>query len=103
MKLGLIKLENEKIVGVKYMESKFDRELGFTYNIDGIKWRVGIIADTRNEVIIALNDIIREINSITRKANSITRKDNKIENKKANIMFAQITNKIYKDLILTQD
>jgi hypothetical protein len=71
MKLGLIKLKNEKIVGVQYLESKFDRELGDTLNIDGVKWRVGIIGDTKNDVIIALNGIIKEINAITRRANKI--------------------------------
>ena len=86
MKLGLIKLKNEKIVGVKYFDSKFDRELGDTLNIDGVKWRVGIIGDTKNEVIIALNDIIKEINAITRKAN-------KIENRK-------VFNSLFKNLNL---
>ena len=71
MKLGLIKLENEKIVGVQYLESKFDRELGDTLNIDGVKWRVGIIGDTKNDIIIALNGIIKKINAITRRANKI--------------------------------
>ena len=86
MKLGLIKLKNEKIVGVKYFDSKFDRELGDTLNIDGVKWRVGIIGYTKNEVIIALNDIIKEINAITRKAN-------KIENRK-------VFNSLFKNLNL---
>ena len=66
--------------------SKFDRELGDTLNIDGVKWRVGIIGDTKNEVIIALNDIIKEIKAITRKAN-------KIENRK-------VFNSLFKNLNL---
>lgn len=93
MKLGLVRIEDQKLLGVQYYESKWERELGDVLNIDGIKWRVGMIGESRNEIIIELNKIIK-------KNNSIIRKKNKLENQKSNQMFRDISNKIYQDLDL---
>ena len=51
MKLGLVRIVNERLVGVKYFESKFQRELGEELNHDGVKWRVGVIGENREEII----------------------------------------------------
>ena len=93
MKLGLIRIENDKLLGVQYYESKWERELGDVLKIDGIKWEVGMIGESRNGIIIELNKIIKRYNSIMKKIN-------KLENQKSNQMFRDISNKIYQDLDL---
>ena len=77
--IGLVRMnESETILtGVQYMLSKWERNLGDTLNIDGVKWRVGIIGDTRNDVISALNKIIKQQNSIINKKKYQQRKEEK--------------------------
>ena len=67
MKLGLVRIVNERLVGVQYFESKFQRELGEELNIDGVKWRVGVIGESRGEIIQVLNGFVSKQNSIVRK------------------------------------
>lgn len=67
MKLGLVRMSGESVVGVQYFESKFSRELGEKLRINGVEWRVGVIADDRNSIIKVLNEIVRIENSIIRK------------------------------------
>ena len=67
MKLGLVRMRGERVIGVQYFESKFNRELGETLRIDGVEWRVGVIAEDRNSIIKVLNEIVRIENSIIRK------------------------------------
>ena len=66
MKLGLVRMSGERVIGVQYFESKFNRELGEKLRIDGVEWRVGVIADDRNSIIQVLNEIVRIENSIRR-------------------------------------
>ena len=86
--VGLVKIHNNTIQGVQYVESKWERELGDTMKIDGESWKVGIIGEDRDSVIEALNTIIK-------KQNSIVRKNNSIEDKK----FNQYWNGIMKETI----
>lgn len=67
MKLGLVRMSGEKVIGVQYFESKFSRELGEILRINGVEWRVGVIAEDRNSIIKVLNEIVRIQNSIVRK------------------------------------
>ena len=67
MKLGLVRMSGESVIGVQYFESKFNRELGEKLRINGVEWRVGVIADDRNSIIKVLNEIVRIENSIKRK------------------------------------
>ena len=67
MKLGLVRMSGERVIGVQYFESKFNRELGEKLKINGVEWRVGVIADDRNSIIKVLNEIVRIENSIVRK------------------------------------
>ena len=67
MKLGLVRMSGERVIGVQYFESKFNRELGEKLRINGVEWRVGVIADDRNSIIKVLNEIVRIENSIVRK------------------------------------
>jgi len=60
-------MSGEKVVGVQYFESKFNRELGETLRINGVEWIVGVIAEDRNSIIKVLNEIVRVQNSIVRK------------------------------------
>lgn len=67
MKLGLVRMSGESVIGVQYFESKFNRELGEKLRINGVEWRVGVIAEDRNSIIKVLNEIVRIENSIVRK------------------------------------
>ena len=67
MKLGLVRMRNERVIGVQYFESKFSRELGEILRIDGVEWRVGVIAEDRNSIIKVLNEIVKIENSLIRK------------------------------------
>ena len=93
--IGLVRMnESENILtGVQYMLSKWERNLGDILNIDGVKWRVGIIGDTRNDVISALNTIIK-------KQNSLIKKKKYQESKKEKMIFNQILYDIMKDINL---
>jgi len=83
MKLGLVRIQNERLVGVQYFESKWERELGEELNIDGVKWRVGVIGESRDEIIQVLNGFVS-------KQNSIVRKQNKINNREVDMAFNKI-------------
>ena len=67
MKLGLVRMNGERVIGVQYFESKFSRELGEKLRINGVEWIVGVIAADRNSIIKVLNEIVRIQNSIVRK------------------------------------
>jgi len=77
--IGLVRMNESKteLYGVQYMLSKWDRNLGDTLNIDGTKWLVGIIGDTKNVVISALNEIVKKHNSIINKKNYQKKKEEK--------------------------
>ena len=77
--VGLVRMNGGQLIGVQYLLSKWERNLGDVLTIDGTKWRVGIIGDTRNDVIGALNDIIKKQNSIINKQNYQIRKKERIE------------------------
>ena len=66
MKLGLVRMSNERVIGVQYFESKFNRELGEKLRINGVEWIVGVIADDKNSIIKVLNEIVRIENSLIR-------------------------------------
>ena len=93
--IGLVRMnESETILtGVQYMLSKWERNLGDTLNIDGVKWRVGIIGDTKNDVISALNVIIKKQNSIINKKKYQQRKEEKF-------IMNNILNNVMKELNL---
>jgi hypothetical protein len=82
-----------ELYGVQYMLSKWERNLGDTLNIDGTKWLVGMIGDTKNDVISALNTIIK-------KQNSIINKKKYQEKKKTDMIFNNILNDIMKEINL---
>ena len=93
--IGLVRMNESKtkLYGVQYMLSKWERNLGDTLNIDGTKWLVGMIGDTKNDVISALNEIIK-------KQNSIINKKKYQESKKEKMIFNEILNNIMKDINL---
>ena len=92
MNLGLVKMNESKteLYGVQYYKSKWERNLGDTLTIDGEKWLVGIIGDTRNDVISALNDIVKKQNSIINKKKYQQRKEEKF-------IMNNILNNVMKD------
>ena len=83
MKLGLVRIQNEKLVGVRYFESKFQRELGEILNIDSVKWTVAVIGEDRDTIVDVLNGFIK-------KQNSVVRKQNQMINREANYRFNKI-------------
>ena len=95
MNLGLVKMNESKteLYGVQYMLSKWERNLGDILTIDGEKWLVGIIGDTKNDVISALNVIVKKHNSVINKKNYQKRKEQ-------NIIMNNILNGVMKDLNL---
>ena len=82
-----------ELYGVQYYKSKWERNLGDTLTIDGEKWLVGIIGDTRNDVISALNEIVKKQNSIINKKKYQQRKEEKF-------IMNNILNDVMKDLNL---
>jgi hypothetical protein len=91
--IGLVKMNESKteLYGVQYLLSKWERNLGDRMIIDGTKWLVGIIGDTKNDVISALNDV-------TKQHNKIINKKNYQQKKKENMVFNQILNNVMKDI-----
>ena len=83
MKLGLVRIQNERLVGVQYFESKFQRELGEVLSINNVKWTVAVIGESRNEIIDVLNGFIK-------KQNSVVRKQNQLINREANYQFNKV-------------
>ena len=92
MHVGLVKIENNRVVRVQYVDSKWERELGDIMRVEGVEMRVGVIADSRNAVIETLNGFIR-------RENKITRRENKIANAAANAEFSEIMRKIVKEAL----
>ena len=93
--IGLVRMNESKteLYDSQYMLSKWERSLGDVLNIDGTKWLVGIIGDTKNDVISTLNKIVK-------KHNSIINKKNYQQRKKEKMIMNQITNTIMKELNL---
>ena len=90
--VGLVKVEGGKITRVKYIMSKFDRELGDTMRIEGVPMRVAVIGGSRNAVINTLNGFIK-------KQNSIIRRQNKISNAESNARLNAVFSKIVADAL----
>ena len=95
MNLGLVKMNEDKteLYDVQYMLSKWERNLGDVLTINGEKWLVGMIGDTKKDVIQALNEIVKKHNSIINKKNYQKRKEEKI-------IMNNILNEVMKDLNL---
>jgi len=93
--IGLVRMNESKteLYGVQYMLSKWERNLGDTLNIDGTKWLVGMIGDTKNDVISALNVVIKKQNSIINKKKYQQRKEEKF-------IMNNILNNVMKELNL---
>ena len=93
--IGLVKMNESKteLYGVQYYKSKWERNLGDTLTIDGEKWLVGIIGDTKNGVISALNEIVKKQNSIINKKKYQQRKEEKF-------IMNNILNNVMKELNL---
>jgi len=64
----LVKKDGDRISKAVYFNSKFERELGEAVNYQDIRMNVGIIAESKDEAIMAMNIIIKNQNKITRKA-----------------------------------
>ena len=87
----LVQMFNGKIDKVQYLESKFDRECGDDMIYDGERFKVGIVGDSKDDVIEAINKIIK-------KQNSVIRKKQYQENKKADKIFNRIMVQAWNDI-----
>jgi len=99
MKLGLVRMNGERVIGVQYFESKFNRELGEKLRIDGVEWRVGVIADDRNSIIQVLNEIVRIENSLRRKENSIRRQKQRERDRDIDAQITKMFIQAYKSVM----
>jgi len=93
--IGLVRMNESKtqLYGVQYLLSKWERNLGDTMRIDGTEWLVGMIGNTKNDVISALNDVIK-------KQNSIINKKKYQQSKREKMVFSNILNNIMKEITL---
>lgn len=89
--LGLVIIENDKLVAAKYYVSKFQRELGDVINYEGVKYQVGVIGTDRSSVVNYLNTIIKD-------QNAITRKTSKMHKAQGEQMFNNTFNKIFNEV-----
>ena len=99
MKLGLVRMSNERVIGVQYFESKFSRELGEKLRINGVEWIVGVIAEDRNSIIKVLNEIVRIENSLRKKENSIRRQNQRERDREINAQITQMFIQAYKSVM----
>ena len=93
--IGLVRMNGGQLIGVQYFESKWERNLGDVLTINGTKWTVGIIGDSRSDVISALNDIIKKQNSIINKQKYQIIKKERIE---TNRIWNKILTEVMEDL-----
>lgn len=94
--VGLVAIFNNRITKLKYLESKFSRELGDTLTIDGKPYRVGVIGDSKASVCLTLNDLVKKQNKIVRRENKIAAAK---VNQKINATFGNIMAEALKNCI----
>ncbi len=99
MKLGLVRMSGERVIGVQYFESKFSRELGEKLRINGVEWRVGVIGDDRNSIIKVLNEIVRIENSLRKKENSLRRMEQRERDREIDAQITQMFIQAYKSVM----
>lgn len=99
MKLGLVRMSGERVIGVQYFESKFNRELGEKLRINGVEWVVGVIAEDKPSIIEVLNEIVRIENSLRRKENSVRRANQRERDKEIDAQIIQMFLQAYKSVI----
>lgn len=99
MKLGLVRMSGERVIGVQYFESKFSRELGDKLRINGVEWIVGVIAEDRNSIIQVLNEIVRIENSLRKKENSIRRQTQRERDREINSQINQMFIQAYQSVM----
>ena len=74
---------SKRFTSIEYFESKFPRELGEKIRMDGLVYRVGAIADTKDELIKLKEVLVRKQNKETRRLRSI-------DEREAKLIFAEI-------------
>jgi hypothetical protein len=99
MKLGLVKINGERVIGVQYFESKFSRELGEILRINGVEWRVGVIAADKDSIIKVLNEIVKIENSLRREENSLRRKEQRERDREIDSQITQMFIQAYKSVM----
>jgi len=99
MKLGLVRMSGERVIGVQYFESKFSRELGDKLRINGVEWIVGVIAEDRNSIIQVLNEIVRIENSLRKKENSIRRQNQRERDREIDSQINQMFIQAYQSVM----
>lgn len=99
MKLGLVRMNGERVIGVQYFESKFSRELGEKLRINGVEWRVGVIAEDKNSIIKVLNEIVRIENSLRKKENSLRRMEQRERDREIDAQITQMFIQAYKSVM----
>ena len=94
--LGLVIIENNKLIAAEYYASKFERELGDVINYDGVKYQVGVIGKNKISVVEALNSLIAKQNKINRE--NYKKSDAYKAKMQGEQMFNNTFNKIFNDI-----
>jgi hypothetical protein len=82
---------SKRFTSIEYFESKFPRELGEKIRMDGLVYRVGAIADTKDELLKLKEVLVRKQNKETRRLQSIDQRE-------AKIIFADMVKKAMQTL-----
>ena len=96
--VGLVKIQGNRIVHVRYYESKFERNLGDSITYEGVNFKVAFVGESRNEVIEALNEVIRQQNAIVRREQKVINAKNTSSNRQVNSYFANLLNEVLRDI-----
>lgn len=96
--VGLVKVQGNRIVHVRYYESKFERSVGDSITYEGVNFKVAFIGESRNEVIEALNEVIRQQNAIVRREQKVINAKNAAANRQVNTYFANLLGEILRDI-----
>lgn len=96
--IGIVRESNGRVCEVRYLLSKFEREIVDAMVIDGIRFTVRVIGENRNSVIDGLNVIIRDSNKVVSAVNSAVRAEQKVLDAQANREFANIMAQVINDI-----
>jgi len=91
MHVILVKIDGNRISKWQYLDSKWERELGELVKYDGVPMNVGIIGDTKDAVLDAINDVVKQ-------QNKIERKQQKLDDRKFWRMVAVKRSELYQNL-----
>jgi hypothetical protein len=97
--IGLVKITNGQLVGVRYMESKWERSLGDVITYEGSKMTVAVIGTSRNEVVGGLNVLIAEANQKVKIENAERKAKFNRENPYVETSFERELKELFREIL----